>query len=1092
MKIISWNIRGTKGIQKLRILKKRIKEDQPALLMLQETKSEGNFLQERLSKIWYRCKTVTTDVRGAAGGLAISWNPDKVSLSNFLATSYSISASFHHIDSGVKGVLTNVYGPSHPREKNYFLDSLEFLAGWVAQRHWVLGGDFNLITNLQEKKGGTRKLDPTAERFSQLIHQLKLVDTRTANGMFTWNNKRIGEHVVASRLDRFLLSESIVTTGGEHHALIIPTVGSDHWAISLTWIGLGYLTRKPFRFEHCWFEHPKFKEKVKTWWTDSATQGGQCMYRFQQRLKSLKGKIRIWNKEEFRNIFEDKKMIENQLRTLQEEVISHGYSGDLLEREKDLTSQLHQREKQEEIFWRQKSRTKWLKEGDRNTKFFHRSTIQRRSFNKISTLKKPDGESTTFRAEMESLLVDYFSDILAELGLDRDPAISEITAFIPRLITAAQNDLLSRPVSMEELSEGLNSMASDTAPGPDGFTINFFKQFWDMLKEDVLQIVESSRIQGSMLQAFNATFLTLIPKEEGADSPSLFRPISLCNVIYKLSSKVVANLLKPLLPTLISPEQSGFVEGRQILDGILLANEVAHSLKSTRKMGMMLKVDMAKAFDKLNWRYIKAILEAFGFSPDWINWCMGLITSSFFAILINGTPSKCFTPTRGIRQGDPLSPFIFILAAEGLGRLMKGRILAGRLRGLHLHEGSEVQSHQQFVDDTLLMTHSAVQEARELKAILQTFATASGMEVNPRKSRIYFFNTPPITQRNIVRILGFQSGTLPTRYLGAPLSEKIIRQASWQDLLDKIKSRLNDWTFRSLNFPSRLTLVKSILQAMPVYLFSVLAAPKSVIKQIKTIQRTFLWGGSPEKMKWPLVDWKSLCTPKREGGLGLRDPLTTNEVFNAKIWWKWVTHDQEPWARLWHAKYARLWDKQSLIRYDESPPGSFIWNAASTNRSLITRHCFWEIRNGTQAKFWEDAWQQCPKLKDSLVNQDSITAFHYDLKIQVRDYLTGQHEAQDFRHWLQEDWWNQKLQGDELNSIQEELNKRKIRVHQGPDKLRWGVKSGGYFSIKEAFQFLNAPPHPTPEEAWKKVWDKALWPKVSLFLWLVMKGRILT
>ena len=134
-------------------------------------------------------------------------------------------------------MLSNVYGPSHPREKTNFLNSLEFLAGWVDRSHWVLGGDFNLITNLQEKKGGTRKLDPTAERFSNLIHQLKLVDIRTTNGLFTWNNKRIGEHAVASRLDRFLLSESIVTTGGEHHALIIPTVGSDHWAISLTWLG---------------------------------------------------------------------------------------------------------------------------------------------------------------------------------------------------------------------------------------------------------------------------------------------------------------------------------------------------------------------------------------------------------------------------------------------------------------------------------------------------------------------------------------------------------------------------------------------------------------------------------------------------------------------------------------------------------------------------------------------------------------------------------------------------------------------------------------------------------------------------------------
>jgi len=145
-----------------------------------------------------------------------------------------MSASFRLIDSGVNGVLTNVYSPNNPREKPIFIDSLAFLANWVGQRNWVLGGDFNLITSFQEKHGGTRKLDQNFEKFNNMLHQLNLVDVQTTNGVFTWNNKRIGEHVVASRLDRFLLSESIVISGGDHHAMILPTTGSDHWALSLS------------------------------------------------------------------------------------------------------------------------------------------------------------------------------------------------------------------------------------------------------------------------------------------------------------------------------------------------------------------------------------------------------------------------------------------------------------------------------------------------------------------------------------------------------------------------------------------------------------------------------------------------------------------------------------------------------------------------------------------------------------------------------------------------------------------------------------------------------------------------------------------
>ena len=150
------------------------------------------------------------------------------------------------------------------------------------------------------------------------------------------------------------------------------------------------------------------------------------------------------------------------------------------------------------------------------------------------------------------------------------------------------------------------------------------------------------------------------------------------------------------------------------------------------------------------------------------------------------------------------------------------------------------QTHQQFVDDNMLVGPSSVQEARGIKDCLNTFLEASGLEINKEKSQTYFFNTPRITKRNILRILEFSEGSLPSKYLGAPLAESTIRQISWKELLDKIKQKLNLWTYRALNFPSRLILVKSVLQAMPLYLFSVLAAPKSVIKQIRNMQRNFL------------------------------------------------------------------------------------------------------------------------------------------------------------------------------------------------------------------------------------------------------------
>ena len=178
---------------------------------------------------------------------------------------------------------------------------------------------------------------------------------------------------------------------------------------------------------------------------------------------------------------------------------------------------------------------------------------------------------------------------------------------------------------------------------------------------------------------------------------------------------------------------------------------------------------------------------------------------------------------------------------------------------------------------------------------MNTFLEASSLEINKEKYQTYFINTPRITKRSILKILEFSEGSLPSKYLGAPLAKSTIKQISWKDLLDKINKKLNLWTYRALNLSSRLILVKLVLQAMPIYLFSVLEAPKSIIKQIKNIQRILFWGGSKGNRKCPLVDWQTICTPKAVGGLGLRDPLDNNKVMSAKIWWQWVNYEEEPW-----------------------------------------------------------------------------------------------------------------------------------------------------------------------------------------------------
>jgi hypothetical protein len=194
------------------------------------------------------------------------------------------------------------------------------------------------------------------------------------------------------------------------------------------------------------------------------------------------------------------------------------------------------------------------------------------------------------------------------------------------------------------VDQDIHNLPTRKAPGLDGFTTNFFHSYWPMLREEVWNMVEESHSLDNVLPTLNATFLTLIPKEERVTNLKNFRPIAFCNVIYKIISKVIAIRLKPIIPFIISKEKSCYVEGRKIMDSVILVHEIIHLLKRTRTLAMLLKLDLSKYFDKLRWQYMRALLAAFGFTKDWISWTMNLISPTLFSILINGVPSQPFSP----------------------------------------------------------------------------------------------------------------------------------------------------------------------------------------------------------------------------------------------------------------------------------------------------------------------------------------------------------------------------------------------------------------------------------------------------------------
>lgn len=209
-----------------------------------------------------------------------------------------------------------------------------------------------------------------------------------------------------------------------------------------------------------------------------------------------------------------------------------------------------------------------------------------------------------------------------------------------------------------------------------------------------------------------------------------------------------------------------------------------------------------------------------------------MVLETFFSILVNGSPSQPFHPSRGIRKGDPISPFFFAIMAEDLSWSITSAMHENKIIGLQPHASNPSTTHQQFVDNTLLMGLPSIKEVASFMSILSDFSATSSTSINPLKSKLFFFNTLFPIYRNISRFLTIPISSLPSTYLGVPLTDRPLSRATWENLLNKLEKILANWTFISLNLVGRLILVKSVLQAIPLYMYMALAAPKLISNKI--------------------------------------------------------------------------------------------------------------------------------------------------------------------------------------------------------------------------------------------------------------------
>lgn len=304
--------------------------------------------------------------------------------------------------------------------------------------------------------------------------------------------------------------------------------------------------------------------------------------------------------------------------------------------------------------------------------------------------------------------------------------------------------LCSFPTDLE-IWEAVKGIRGMKAPGPDRFTALIFQKYWNVVRLDVIGMVRNFFRNGFLLKQINYTHIALIPKVDASKLISQFRPTSLCNVTYKIISKILTNRLKRVMPKLVSINQNAFVPNRHIQDNLITVQELMLTLKRKTGRGDLLavKFDMEKAYDKMDWSFLIEVLKCFGSNDTWRHWIFHCISILSFSILFNGTPFEFktfefFKPSGGLRQGDPLSPFSFVLVTEVLSRLLKKEETRGSLHGIRIARSAPLVTNILFADDVMLFYRANGNEVHTLRRYLHTYDCWSGQVLNLHKSFLHF------------------------------------------------------------------------------------------------------------------------------------------------------------------------------------------------------------------------------------------------------------------------------------------------------------------------------------------------------------------
>ncbi|XP_010666976.2 uncharacterized protein LOC104884079 [Beta vulgaris subsp. vulgaris] len=943
--------------------------------------------------------------QGRAGGLCIYWK-EEVDFS-------LVSFSSHHIcgDIRVEGQMwrfIGIYGWAKEEEKFKTWDLIRHLCENISLP-LLVGGDFSEILSYDEKDGGVDRNRREMGAFRDLLDDCALRDLGFDNPRYTWERGLSVTTRIRERLDRFVSNLEWTQIFPNHGVENLLRYKSDHSPIvtRLKAAATERGKRRGFRFETCWLLDAGCEEAVKEVWEAS--------------------------------------------------------SGDKITRRLSLLDELNEKQ---EAYWYLRSRVAEVKDGDKNTQYFHHKASQRKKRNFVKGLQNDDGVWCSEIEEIEIFFANYFSTIFTSCN-PSDVNLQHVLQYISPIVSDDCNCALLRPYTKDEIYAALSQMHPCKAPGPDGMHAIFYQRFWHIIGDDISDFV-CGILHGHHFPAdLNCSNIALIPKVKDPKVAAEFRPIALCNVLYKLVSKAIVLRLKDFLPDIVTEYQSAFVPGRLITDNALIAMEVFHLMKHrsrSRRGTIAMKLDMSKAYDRVEWGFLRKMLLTMGFDGRWVNLIMWCVSSVSYSFIINGRVRGSVVPNRGLRQGDPLSPYLFILVADIFSKMIQKKVQEKRLHGAKASRSEPEISHLLFADDSLLFTRATRQECFEIVDILNRYELAFGQKINYEKSEVSFSKGVRVEQKEaLMGILKMRQVEKHEKYLGIPSVAGRSKKLIFASLLDRIWKKLQGWKEKLLSRAGKEVLLKAVIQAIPTYLMGGYKLPTMIIQKIQAAMARFWWGSSDTKRKIHWKNWEAMCTLKCLGGMGFKDLGVFNDALLGRQAWRLIHAPQSLLSRVLKAKYYPSCEfLDASLGYSCSYSWRSIWSA----KALVKEGLVWRVGNGQSINIWEAPW---------VVDENG----RYITSPRNNDITMVQHLI---------DPNNIEWRFDVIDAVFNERDKKCILAiplcSSSPhDMLSWALTKDGHYSVKTAYMLGKGCNLENFHSAWVDLWSMEVSPKVRHFLW---------